>query len=295
MSATLLTYDPASLTFNEGYGANFTLSQGSLQLPTDNFAIPFGNPNYPLQMIEGLPSITFPLGAAIGNTIVEDVSCNTVVLSLWWSPNAITPPVATSTFWGNQYLVFGFDGADLTGKTLRILVFGVPNNPPNGAPLVVSINQVVLTSPLYTFTNAVFNFIVSANLPSGAVQLAINDNVLPVTNLFNNVNGQGFIPYGASGFPNNAVLFPGKIAGIFYDEIPGTFDLTIVANRRKFIDANLQPANIGSAGVGVFNRAPLYYFTGSGYKFGPAYGAPALDSIGQQGFYCNLPVASGVR
>lgn len=114
----------------------------------------------------------------------------------------------------------------------------------------------------YNWNGNVTNVLVSIDAVRGIVQCYCNDQAVSV------------ISGGLTGVPVSGMqLYPGFLwmasatspgtgLGDFFLNAPATFfDLSIASNRRKFINADLSPVNIGSDGSRVFGTPPPIFLT----------------------------------
>lgn len=96
--------------------------------------------------------------------------------------------------------------------------------------------------------------------------------------------GNGTIDYtqsqwnvGADVF-NNARFLNGDLGELFF--VPQFLDLTVTANRRKFVTAAGAPANLNSDGSAPFGTVPTVYLSGDAANFGTNRGNGGVLSVG---------------
>ncbi len=104
----------------------------------------------------------------------------------------------------------------------------------------------------------------SWNLATPILQIYVNDGVEynSATGLTNDV-----IDYATSitdyNFPDSSLPGPFDIADFWFDPNQTPLDLSVTANRRKFISAGLAPVNLGATGATPTGTAPAIFFSGA--------------------------------
>lgn len=122
--------------------------------------------------------------------------------------------------------------------------------------------DIVFTLP----ANELWHILVSVNCLTNTIQVYCNDQPCPINGGGFSSSGQmGQTPYAGSG---GSVLDVGSAGngypavGDLWEMIPTSFiDLSVAANRRKFINSNLTPVNLGSNGQNPFGSAPPLFLT----------------------------------
>jgi hypothetical protein len=114
--------------------------------------------------------------------------------------------------------------------------------------------------------NTIWHILVSVNCNTQVVQVYCNDLAISLTS-------GGFTASGQlqSGVSPNIALDIGSAFGFVYPAVtdiwematPGWIDLSVVGNRRKFINADLSPVDLGSNGQSPFGTSPQIYLTTS--------------------------------
>ncbi len=115
--------------------------------------------------------------------------------------------------------------------------------------------------------NVLSHFLVSVNLPTQTIQVYHNDLSLTQTDGPGWSGSGSFNPSPSPTYNNwniggagSAAPGPG-IADLFIG-VPATFfDLTLAANRRKFINSNLTPVDLGTDASSVLGASPPMYLT----------------------------------
>lgn len=109
-----------------------------------------------------------------------------------------------------------------------------------------------------------YNLLVSVDAATQMVQIYINDH--PANRLSGGWLSSSSMGTGGSGFyavdlgSSFGLVFP-AMADLWM-EAPASFvDLSIVSNRRKFINADLSPVDLGPAGAGPFGSSPPVFLT----------------------------------
>jgi hypothetical protein len=108
-----------------------------------------------------------------------------------------------------------------------------------------------------------WHVLVSVNTNTQTVQLFVND--VPYSPTSGGWTGSGQMP-GAAGVGSSTALDVGSAGGVYAAAAdiwematPGWVDLTVVANRRKFINADLSPVDLGANGQSPFGTPPNFY------------------------------------
>ncbi len=112
------------------------------------------------------------------------------------------------------------------------------------------------------------NIIISADPTTQTLQIYLND--LPVTTLTGGVGWQGTGPFHVPSSPGfsswdlggtgSAAPGPG-LGDLFVGNPVSFFDLTVASNRRKFINADLTPVDLGTDASSVYGLSPPIYLT----------------------------------
>lgn len=107
----------------------------------------------------------------------------------------------------------------------------------------------------------------SVDTQTNSIQVYLNDAPATVTgtwtgavgaNWFNLTTSNGFA-FNVSGVVASG-NYPG-VGDIWCAHTPGFVDLSIIANRRKFINSDLTPVDLGTDGSSAFGYQPQMYFT----------------------------------
>ena len=156
--------------------------------------------------------------------------------------------------------------------------------------------------------NLLSNILVSADPVTQRIQVYLNDAPLTLTSGGWTGSGHFLIdpPFNVWDIDGSGSTTPGSgIADLFVGAPGAFFDLSIVANRRKFITTNLTPVDLGPNASSVLGSAPPIYLTvrpggvpddfatnnGTGGSF--AIGAPPL--VFQTPGTCALPSPSALQ
>jgi hypothetical protein len=160
-------------------------------------------------------------------------------------------------------------GCDLTFSPLDVFYVNVGANA--GAQATCEI-QVYQATPFGTkqydanfnpLPNQQWHVLVSVNTDTKVVQLFVNDiQYMPTSGGW---TGTGQMP-GSSGVGAVTVVDVGAFGGVYPAvaniwemATPGWVDLTVVANRRKFINADKSPVDLGANGQTPFGTPPNIY------------------------------------
>jgi hypothetical protein len=108
-----------------------------------------------------------------------------------------------------------------------------------------------------------WHVLVSVNTNTQTVQLYVND--VPYAPTSGGWTGSGQMP-GSAGPSSITVVDVGSngsvfaaVADIWEMRTPGWVDLSVTANRRKFINADLSPVDLGASGQNPFGTPPNFY------------------------------------
>lgn len=118
-----------------------------------------------------------------------------------------------------------------------------------------------------TISNAGWNHIlIAAQLDATPVaQIYLNDAVLAFTNVTGPVDRPisftGQTDWAVGAFPTGVVKLNGDLAEVWVDA--QFLDISVESNRRKFIDADGFPVDLGSDGSTPTGTAPIAFFSGS--------------------------------
>jgi hypothetical protein len=132
--------------------------------------------------------------------------------------------------------------------------------------------------------NQQWHVLVSVNCTTRVVQVYVND--VPLTPVSGGWTGTGNMPGQLSttslNIGSGLTSFPG-VANIWEATTPTWIDLSVVANRRKFINADLSPVDLGPNGGTPFGtNPPIYLIAKTGPNdFATNYGTGG--SLGIQG------------
>lgn len=152
-------------------------------------------------------------------------------------------------------------GVDLTPTINYLMVFD-----PHGGNLSIGTLHVysgTFTPPPYGIRH---HFLLSINAPN-TVQLYIDDQPATVTGTWQipqqfHVANINLTAWNFNGAGTLEGLYPGT-ADLFLINPPGdaVFDISVLSNRRKFINADLSPVDLGPAGQNPFSVPPQIFLT----------------------------------
>lgn len=165
----------------------------------------------------------------------------------------------------NQYIICGNGSAQFViGMNPNVYIFLG-----NGSGSIQALTAATFND------NAWHHCLVSSdtNFSSGSRKLKMYIDNVDVTNIVTDtgsafsLNYQLSLPLNISGTTTPFLLpFAGGVSEVFF--FPGVYlDLTILANRRKFITASRRPAFLGTNGKLPTGNQPLTYLKGSGSAF----------------------------
>lgn len=187
---------------------------------------------------------------------------HTLLMSYWMCGPAAVPGVGTGVcgFWPefNSASFFTFEAAGAGGTGLSF------SNQTLGALAHFFRGDFALPSP----PGMLMHFLLSVDTHTQTVQVYINDQAVPVTggtwtgtppfdfNVANNIN--------IWAWDVSDVITSGRfpaLADAWISNPPAFVDLSVVANRRKFINANLTPVDLGDTGAVPFGYQPAMYMS----------------------------------
>jgi hypothetical protein len=112
------------------------------------------------------------------------------------------------------------------------------------------------------------HFLLSVDTHAQTVQLYINDQRVPVSDAWTGTPPFDFNlgPYPANiwAWDVSAVIGSGRAPALgdaWIANPPAFVDLSVTANRRKFINADLTPVDLGNTGAGPFGTSPNIYMS----------------------------------
>jgi hypothetical protein len=163
-------------------------------------------------------------------------------------------------------------GCDMGFSPINIFSVNVGASAGSGATCEIK----VYTTPLGTvqfdghynpLPNQQWHVLVSVNTDTQTVQLYVNDVLYSPTS--GGWTGSGQMP-GMAGVGEITTLDVGSsggmyaaVANLWEMATPSWVDLSVVANRRKFINADLSPVDLGSTGGNPFGSPPNFYLEAS--------------------------------
>ena len=117
--------------------------------------------------------------------------------------------------------------------------------------------------------NVLSNVIVSVNLPTQTIQVCHNNTLIPMTSGPGWTDSGSFNPSPSPTYNNWNIggagsAAPGPGIADLYIGVPeddAFYDLNLVANRRKFINGNLTPVDLGTEASSVLGSSPPMYLT----------------------------------
>lgn len=116
----------------------------------------------------------------------------------------------------------------------------------------------IQTSDTYDVSTTWFQFLSSWNLATGTAHLYVNDvSVLTSTTLTDDSIDYTVADWAIGGQANAGTLFNGCLAEVYFSL--QYLDLSIVANRRRFISGNGKPVWLGTDGAIPTGTAPIVY------------------------------------
>ncbi len=106
------------------------------------------------------------------------------------------------------------------------------------------------------------HILISGNLATATLQMYVED----VSDITITTNINDTIPWatGQSNYtiPDSGLPGPFDIADFWFDPNQTPLDLTVTANRRKFISAGLAPVDLGATGATPTGTSPAVFFSG---------------------------------
>lgn len=203
----------------------------------------------------GPATLLRPAGAVFGANLTH------AVLSVW-----LSDPLYAS---GATHHAFGieFDDANVSPATWWQFSVGTDNLNTVGIGVVrqsTAGTQTAFTwgSQIATWPACQTNVLVSMDFLAGTVQAYINDVAQPFSSgtppqsWFN-----AGIPFGSAVTVSEQIVAGGYMSDLWFGATPSFVDLTVVANRRKFINADLTPVDLGPTGAGPFGTSPTLFQT----------------------------------
>jgi hypothetical protein len=124
-------------------------------------------------------------------------------------------------------------------------------------------NMQVTTTATFLSTGSWKHFIASWNLATATIQSYVED--VSDATILTNVNSTIAYATGTTDylFPDSGLPGPFDVADFWFDPNQAPLDLSVTANRRKFITAGLAPVNLGAAGATPTGTSPAVFFSGA--------------------------------
>jgi len=183
-------------------------------------------------------------------------SFTTFLLSGWFWPdgNSATPRFSAVSVAAGTSFFYGFTFVLDPGPGTATLTTG------NGSAVAASSNVVNFTTPTISF-DTWLNVLCSVNVATSTAQLYIQDVAATVSS-HSWVQGSVHSDSGAlAGVAGQTSLDLMCIGDIYMAATASFFDLSVVANRRKFIDEFGFPVDLGTAASSPTGAAPQIYLS----------------------------------
>jgi hypothetical protein len=199
----------------------------------------------------GAPTLERPAGSVFSGPLV----CG--VWSVWLSD----PLFATS-----GHHSFNVSVSDTpTGSVYWEFGVGIDNNNSVGVSVVRQNSPGSMTafswaSDVASWPTCQGHVLLSFDLVAGVAQAYINDVARPLGSTTPPAAWfTAGVPFAANTVTDESYPPGGYLADLWFSQTPSFVDLSVTANRRKFINADLTPVDLGTTGTAPFGTAPTIY------------------------------------